>query len=200
MNYKYFDAKRTTNDLWDLNISWLNEHNYFIGHKHGGITWTDKWNNKASVSFTVRTCTEPNYIEFSYTKKVNGIKKDFRYKSILLSTACNFGGVRYWFVCPLSKDGLSCKKKVSTLYLGDSGFGCRHCYELTYESRNRPKSGRFYYLNKMWDKDAEAEKLEREIKIRFRNGKPTKKFERLMELRKETYESARKFNKYNQEL
>jgi hypothetical protein len=51
-------------------------------------------------------------------------------------TPCNFGGWRHWFVCPLSVSGHSCGRRVTKLYLPPGGtyFGCRHCYNLTYES------------------------------------------------------------------
>jgi hypothetical protein len=53
------------------------------------------------------------------------------------TTACNFGQRRYWFVCPLVRNGVSCRKRVRILYLPPGGryFGCRSCYNLSYESR-----------------------------------------------------------------
>lgn len=54
----------------------------------------------------------------------------------LVTTPCNFGGVRYWFICPLTVNGRECNRRVAKLYLPPSGiyFGCRHCYNLTYRS------------------------------------------------------------------
>ena len=51
-------------------------------------------------------------------------------------TACNYGGWRYWFLCPVVKDGVLCENRCSKLYLPPGGkfFGCRHCYDLTYQS------------------------------------------------------------------
>jgi hypothetical protein len=53
-----------------------------------------------------------------------------------ISTKCNFGGCRWWFVCPLVKDGIACKRLVRMLYLplGARYFGCRACNNLTYRS------------------------------------------------------------------
>lgn len=59
---------------------------------------------------------------------------------MLTKTVANFGGVRYWFVCPY------CQRRVGTLYKpkNEIRFKCRHCYNLTYESTqthdNRVKS------------------------------------------------------------
>ena len=51
-------------------------------------------------------------------------------------TACRLGGFRYWFVCPVVKDGVYCGNRAAKLYLppGCQYFGCRECYDLTYES------------------------------------------------------------------
>jgi hypothetical protein len=47
-----------------------------------------------------------------------------------------FGGVRWWFICPLTFDGAACQRRVRKLYLPSGGryFGCRTCYNLTYET------------------------------------------------------------------
>ena len=51
-------------------------------------------------------------------------------------TACRFGGYRYWFLCPVVKDGVYCGNRVTKLFLPPAGqyFGCRQCYDLTYQS------------------------------------------------------------------
>jgi len=54
----------------------------------------------------------------------------------LESTPTHFGRPRWWFTCPLVKDGRPCNRRVGVLYLppGAEYFGCRRCYELTYRS------------------------------------------------------------------
>ena len=44
------------------------------------------------------------------------------------TTPCNFGGKRFWFLCP------SCRKKVGTLYKTPTKdtLLCRKCHNLTY--------------------------------------------------------------------
>ncbi len=54
----------------------------------------------------------------------------------LARTACNFGGHRSWFLCPC------CYRRVGVLYLGQSGFLCRHCYALPYASQLETYSDR----------------------------------------------------------
>jgi len=55
----------------------------------------------------------------------------------MIPTYPRFGGVRWWFVCPLSVNGVECRKRVGKLYLPprQKYFGCRHCYDLSYQSR-----------------------------------------------------------------
>jgi len=45
-------------------------------------------------------------------------------------TKCHFGGFRAWFSCP------ECKRRVGVLYFGHRGAKCRHCYKVTYASKN----------------------------------------------------------------
>ena len=54
----------------------------------------------------------------------------------LATTPCRYGGLRYWFICPLVKNGYPCHRRITKLYLPSGGtyYGCRHCYDLTYES------------------------------------------------------------------
>jgi hypothetical protein len=36
----------------------------------------------------------------------------------------------------------TCRRRVQKLYLGGEYFGCRHCYELSYQSRNEDATSR----------------------------------------------------------
>jgi len=46
---------------------------------------------------------------------------------------------RYWFRCPLVRNGVACRRRVGRLYQppGQRIFGCRACYQLTYDSCQR---------------------------------------------------------------
>ncbi len=58
------------------------------------------------------------------------------YEVQLTTTPQRFGGVRWWFLCPLLVFGRPCDRRVGKLYLPGDGryFGCRQCHELTYTS------------------------------------------------------------------
>ena len=66
----------------------------------------------------------------------DGRKTSFREAIPLTKTRPNFGGQRWWFICPLTVNGVACGRRVRKLYLPPGGqyFGCRNCYDLTYES------------------------------------------------------------------
>jgi len=52
------------------------------------------------------------------------------------STPTQFGGLRWWFTCPLVAHGIPCNRRAGKLYLPPRAryFGCRKCHELTYRS------------------------------------------------------------------
>jgi hypothetical protein len=52
------------------------------------------------------------------------------------TTECTFGGVRYWFRCPLVRESYPCRIRARVLYAPphERLFGCRKCHNLTYES------------------------------------------------------------------
>ena len=57
-------------------------------------------------------------------------------------TPLNYGGVRWWFICP------GCSRRVAHLHLPSRAyyFRCRHCYNLSYESAqsSRSRSAAFF--------------------------------------------------------
>jgi len=157
---------------------WLKKHGYLNGWKLGEMEWKSGFSNKSSVGIEV--CTIESYVRFFYTQtEENGEKKKFDYKVSLTTTSCNYGGVRYWFICPLSKNGVYCGRRVGVLYKAGDYFGCRHCYDLTYNSRNENHKYKNYPLLfwlKSWGK---IEELEEKIKRPYYKGKPTRKQRKL---------------------
>ena len=58
----------------------------------------------------------------------------------LQTTRPHFGGLRFWFTCPLTVGGIVCNRRVGKLYLppGARFFGCRHCHRLVYRPEPSP--------------------------------------------------------------
>ena len=56
-----------------------------------------------------------------------------RFNLDLTHSACNYGGVRFWFLC-------SCGKRCTKLYLKRGAYACRQCQQLNYMSQQWNKS------------------------------------------------------------
>jgi len=174
-------SKTESEGLKKIETSFLKKHEYFIGWKSGSIIWTDNYSgHKNDISIEVSTMNGDNYIRIYYTQtnRDNNEKKSFDYKIPLTTTPCNYGGKRYWFTCPWYKNGVYCGRRVGVLYKDGDYFACRHCYNLTYSSRNASGSFRRFGNVTMPDVDKAREK----VKLTHYKGKPTRKYLRYLEL------------------
>jgi hypothetical protein len=120
--------------------------------KGSSWSWTSSWSRNseviASISYRVETGENgPSGLRFMYTITENdtGEKKDYNYVIPVVATPCNYGGERWWYVCPLVVNGRSCRRRCRIVYMppGAEYFGCRECHRLTYESRQRQRE-KFY--------------------------------------------------------
>lgn len=158
---------------------WLKKYGYLQGWKSGGIKWKHGWSgNESSIGIEGNTLGDEKYVRFFYTiTRQSGEKKQMDYKISLTTTPCNYGGQRYWFICPLSVNGKYCGRRVGTLYGGGDYYGCRHCYDLTYNSRNL--SGISKVAGQVIS-FPELEKLESEVKRKYYGGKMTRRYQRYL--------------------
>jgi hypothetical protein len=110
-----------------------------------GHTWSWKWldfqgREKGSISYSVLTGLGGELcLQFSYAYTASGSTNTeyLKYQVELAAVKCHFGGKRYWFICPLERNGHPCRRRAGKLYIppGAKYFGCRHCYDLTYRSQ-----------------------------------------------------------------
>ena len=132
--------RNTVEDCKCVDIPWLAKNGYLRGYTSGTITWTSALSGKSSIGIVVSTFggIGGGYARFNYTQtsSFSGEKTDLDYQVQLVTTPCNFGGKRYWFICPLVVNWQACNRRVSKLYLppGARYFGCRTCHNLTYRS------------------------------------------------------------------
>lgn len=181
MGRYYWSKKEEADNLKKIEIWWLKKYDYLCGYKGGAIKWTHPSGTESSVGILVSTFSEDKYLKINYTQtdRDSDEKKDFDYKIPLVTSSCHFGGDRYWFVCPWYKNGQYCGRRVGVLYKSGDYFACRHCYDLTYESRNEYKKYKHYPLFASLDGYTKAEKLDEQIKRRYYAGKPTRKQRKL---------------------
>ena len=186
MGRYYFDAKTTVEQAIQLSIFKLKEFGLLSGYCASTLTWTRRLSgHKSSIGICVDTEDLYAKVNYTVTDRNTGEKTDYDYKISLTTTPCNFGGVRYWFICPLSVNGVYCGRRTGTLYLASGGnyFGCRHCYNLSYESRNESRLGRFGNIGYTIVAERKIEELYSQIKRWTYKGKPTKKARKLQALR-----------------
>ena len=176
-------GRSEVDSLKKIQTWWLKKHGYLDENcwKSGGIKWTNGWSGtESSVCISVDTYHEDPHLQITYTQTdQDGEKKNFDYKIPLTTTPCYYGSKRYWFICPWYANGIYCGRRVGVLYLGGDYFGCRHCYDLTYESRNENRRYKLYPLFSVLTDFKKTDDLEDEIKRRYYAGKPTRKQRRL---------------------
>lgn len=178
MGRYYYNRKATVEESCGLSIYRLKKWDLLAGQQSTTITWTRSMTGKQTVvGLSVDTTTDDQYVRFVYTfTERDGDKTDYDYEVSLLTTPCYFGGVRHWFACPM------CGRRVGCLYLMGAGyFLCRHCNDLTYQSRSRSVTALFGYTSRQVDK------LRSEIKRWTWRGRPTRKVRRLQALEKKAH-------------
>jgi hypothetical protein len=179
-------SKTTVEDCRSVSIAFLKKHGYFCGYRSGRINWTNAMGEQVGSIEVAVNIENRNYVRFSYTitNRYSGEKVDYDYEVGLTTTQCHFGGVRYWFICPLNKNSVPCRRRVGKLYRAGKYFGCRHCYDLSYKSRNESHSGRFGIMGSLLDINKRINKLCEQTKYWTYAGRPTRKARRIYTLQK----------------
>jgi hypothetical protein len=126
---------------------WMREGNLRAGVQlSGSWRWVYSDGRECSIRYEVTTeyMAAPSVrLSYSRTCPDSGQQEPIEYRVRLATTRPRFGGLRWWFVCPLVKNGWDCGRRVGKLFLPPGGryFGCRHCHDLTYTSCQ--ESGKF---------------------------------------------------------
>jgi hypothetical protein len=187
MGRYYYDSKTTVEDCRQININNLKSWDYLNkGMIRGGtITWTSSSGIKNNIGITVNTCQEDQYVNLNYTRTYNDdSKKDFDYKVYLTTTDCNYGGKRFWFVCPLVDKTTSkhCGRRMGVLYLVGDYFGCRNCFNLSYDSRNKNRRYKMYSLFESLLLDKKISETLSCVKLKYYNGRLTRQYKKVINL------------------
>lgn len=174
-NYK---GKREADGLLSIHAKNLRKKNFFKNSQHGIMSWTNSWTGKSnSIGLQTEMSSDDNYLRIYYTQTPeDGDKQDFDYKVPIISTNCRYGGKRYWFLCPLSVNGVHCGRRIGVLYKSGVYFGCRKCHRLTYTSQNQ--SGKY----KGFVSEPDLEKAYGEIKRWHYRDSPTRQYRKYLRL------------------
>ncbi|MCP4257545.1 MAG: hypothetical protein GY774_08480 [Planctomycetes bacterium] len=190
----YFNAKTTVEQALQLSIFKLREFGLLVGYCSSTLNWILSCSGtKSSIGIVVDITGKPYAkVNYTITERNTGEKAKYDYKIQLTTTSCYYGGVRYWFICPLSRNGVYCGRRVAKLYKapGTHYFACRHCYNLSYDSRNEPRLARPGGIGYPIIAERLYEELYMQIRRWTYKGKPTKKAQKLYLLEKKISQSA----------
>uniref|UniRef100_A0A7C4M2Z3 Uncharacterized protein n=1 Tax=candidate division CPR3 bacterium TaxID=2268181 RepID=A0A7C4M2Z3_UNCC3 len=172
--------KTELDDLLKIDMSWLRKEGLLTGLRYSHISWENNvMGSKSSIAIYISVMEASRFARLKYTQTdLCGNKNDFDYKIDIIATECNFGGERYWFICPL--DG--CGRKTRILYKNGDYFGCRYCQKLTYKSRNKNRRGKIFSLTHFIDLTQKIEELSEGVKKHHYQGKTTRKQKRINNL------------------
>lgn len=135
--YYRFNKKATVEGSLTFTPSILKDRlNRFVDEQLHTVGGSIKWSNGSTISYRVERRGTAVVLRLIYTTtKPSGDKIESDYPVLMTYTVPHFGGRRWWFICPLSVNGKPCRRRVGKLYSPHSEwFGCRHCFDLTYES------------------------------------------------------------------
>lgn len=134
-------TKRSTKNMHTLDIRKV--HRAGLLKPGGSFTW--QWSRYGDVVASIGcTVDSIHSVTLNYrTRPYFGEWQDKRYRVIVDWTACNYGGLRPWWLCPC------CGRRVAVLW-GGSTYACRDCHGLAYQStRNSPESQVFARADKL---------------------------------------------------
>ena len=129
-----WNSKKTTESQDRIDIRLLKKWGHLNGSTYFG-SWSWSCDGKTTGSINYRVDSER--IVLSYRHRVSGGEWESVEQRISFDrTHCNYGGFRWWFLCP------RCNCRVAVLYCAGKYFLCRHCYDLTYSSQQENLSDR----------------------------------------------------------
>ena len=104
-----------------------------VAYASGAVSWSYPGSGPlASIRYAATLSPHgAGYIRLRYAAR--GEAMDYLVR--LVTTRPNYGGLRWWFLCPVSAQR-GIEKRAAKLYLppGAKFFGCREAHDLTYQS------------------------------------------------------------------
>ncbi|CAA9890375.1 conserved hypothetical protein [Candidatus Methylobacter favarea] len=117
-----------TEDYQSIDIRRWQRDGYLMPGRYIDCQWSRYGEKISAINAKIKV----GRIRLIYNYRRNGGEwESLDYPVRLQTTACNYGGVRYWFTCP----AVGCGRRIAVLYLGGKIFACRHCYQLVYKSQ-----------------------------------------------------------------
>jgi len=130
--WRWQEKKSTVEE--SLALAMKNFHGRLSAGTAGTFTWTWTSGRKSSsINYSITGDQDARTVTLNYRWRDTD---DVRIPVQLEATPTQFGGKRWWFICPLTVRGVACNRRAGKLYLppGARYFGCRKCHDLTYRS------------------------------------------------------------------
>jgi hypothetical protein len=127
-SYYRWDKKTCVEEVKSIDVRQLKRWGVLNPGYAGSLSWT----SNGEPSGDIRYMVEHGSIVLIYRYREYEEEWESVEERVLLDwTDCNYGGNRPWFICPIS----GCGRRVARIYAGGKYFGCRHCYNLAYNSQ-----------------------------------------------------------------
>jgi hypothetical protein len=157
-NWDRRDKKTSVEQCYAVDVNRLAREGKLRVGAEGFIWWTDQFGHHPFfVEFSAvhdEHCRPVFVLSYRWDDPWdrNG-SKDIRLPILLQTSRPNYGGLRWWFTCPLGGVGSPCNRRVGKVYLppGARYFGCRHCHGLVYRRETDPleHADRFLAVQRM---------------------------------------------------
>jgi hypothetical protein len=105
----------------------------------GGREW--KRDGEVVASIGLRASSTALHLNYRMTSLPDD-QAEVSYAVPLTWVPCTKGGSRPYFICPMSRNGRYCGRRVGKLYMRGRWFACRHCHQLAYQSQSEDRHDR----------------------------------------------------------
>lgn len=170
-----YSTKLIADETLVLSIYYLNQKKFLnqnLGFNNT-IKWSDRDDNTvAKINISIFTRNNSRFAVLNYS--ING--REMHQEIYLQSQRCNLKGTRFWFTCP------HCYSKIGKLYFSGESFICRRCGDVTYSSRNINRRRNSYIVYNCINMSKKLDELESKIKKKCYRNKPTKIFQKYLNL------------------
>ena len=131
---RYQSGRNTTAGSWQLDIRWVQR----TGALRPGRTYAFKLKSGNTTGPGIKLQVEDQFVVLvhRYCPRGDSEWQDIEQIIDLDYTACTYGGMRPWWLCPC------CDRRVAILYEQGKLFACRYCCNLVYACQRENASDR----------------------------------------------------------
>jgi hypothetical protein len=168
----FYSGKPLIEESLVLSVYRLNKLRLLNQSSTSVLSWQNSQGESAgAVKLTIDLIANKCTLDYAVNDRLVGTRRRLNYSISLVTAPCNYGGLRYWFLCP------GCGKRYACLYSGGSYFLCRRCHGLAYASQCESHNTRFDLILIAQNR---AEKLRTKIRRSHHRGRPTIPVKRLL--------------------